>query len=126
MGKNVYLKSFDRSYIQVNHAIEKKIEAMIACRSYVFKKVYLDNEVFETSSKEIKLGYLIINGLLEGSHLNYFDADKNLLNVDLMVLAETKLMSNVKTQTIEDQLQNWTILDRFDAESGQKIWDFCC
>ena len=106
---------------KVNHAIEKKIEAMIACRSYVFKKVYLDNEVFETSSKEIKLGYLNINGLLEGSHLNYFDADKNLLNVDLMVLAETKLMSNVKTQTIEDQLQNWTILDRFDAESGQKM-----
>ena len=126
MGKNVYLKSFDRSYIQVNHANEKKIEAMIACRSYVFKKVYLDNEVFETSSKEIKLGYLIINGLLEGSHLNYFDADKNLLNVDLMVLAETMLVSNVKTQTIEDQLQNWMILDRFDAESRQKIWDFCC
>ena len=120
LGKNVYLKSFDVSYIQVNEAIEKKIEAMIACRSYVFKKVYLDNEVFETSSKEIKVGYLNINGLLEGCHLNYFDADKNLLNVDLMVLAETKLMPNVKTQIIEDQLQNWKILDRFDAESGKK------
>ena len=68
MGVKVFLKSFDRSYIQVNKSIEEKVSAMRKFRQYKSKKIYLDERIFETNCDEIKVGYLNINGLLdEGS-----------------------------------------------------------
>ena len=117
-GRNLYLKSFDPSYIQVNHRIVEIVNAMIKQSPYQFKKIYLDDEIFEDTSNEIKVGYLNINGLLEGNHLNYFDSDRNLNNLQIMVLSETKLLSSLNSVSIENKLKNWTIVDRFDAYSG--------
>ena len=53
-GNAVFLKSFDRSYIQVNRSIEEKIEAMKKFRPYNFKKVYLDDKIFKSENSEVK------------------------------------------------------------------------
>ena len=119
-GNKVFLRSFDPSYIQVNKKIEEKVNAMIKYRSYEFKKIYLDEDIFEHQVKEWKIGYLNINGLLDGNHATYFNSDKNLLNLDLVVLAETKLTCEVKNSIVESELTNWNILKRFDASKSVK------
>ena len=62
---------------------------MIKYRSYEFKKNYLDQKIFCVDESEIKIGYLNINGLNDGNHDHYFNNDKNLNHLDLIVLAET-------------------------------------
>ena len=78
-GKKVFLKSFEKSYIQVNKSIEEKVKAMMLFRPYQFKKIFLDQKIFENDNMEIKAGYLNINGLLDGNHGHYLNADHNLL-----------------------------------------------
>ena len=93
---------------------------MINYRSYVFKKVYLDDKIFEFNNSEIKIGYLNINGLTDGNHDHYFNADKNLNNLDLIVLAETKLGIESKDETLENILNNWNIIGRYDSDDQMK------
>ena len=119
-GNNVYLKSFDKSYIQVNRKIEEKIQAMIKYRGYEFKKVFLDQKIFNCEESEIKVGYLNINGLLDGNHNLYFNADKNLNSLDFVVLAETKLTKECDSNAIEASLSNWKIVARYDSKDSRK------
>ena len=119
-GCKVFLRSFDASYIQVNQKIEEKIEAMIKYRSYIFKKVYLDQKVFVNEDSECKLGYLNINGLKEANHCEYFNADRNLSNLDVIVIAETKLGNDCQTETLKKCLINWNIVGRFDSNDQRK------
>ena len=93
---------------------------MINHRQYKFKKIYLNDKIFKNNEKELKIAYFNINGLFEGNHADYLNADRNLMNVDLIVLAETKLTSNVKTKEIENQLKNWALIKRFDSNSGKR------
>ena len=90
MCVKVFLKCFGRSYIQVNKSIEEKVAAMRKFRQYKFKQIYLDERIFEIDGDEIKVGYLNINGLLDGGHAEYLNADLNLLSLDILLLAETK------------------------------------
>ena len=64
---------------------------MIKHKSYNFKNIFLDEQIFNIDGNKIKAGYLNINGLLGGYHDQYFTSDKNLSNLDMMFLAETKL-----------------------------------
>ena len=70
--------------------------------SYKFKKIYLDEKIFEEQDSEVKIGYLNINGLLDGGHAEYLNEDKNLLNLDLLTLAETKLEKSVTSSSTWD------------------------
>ena len=79
-------------------------------------KIYLDEKIFS----EIKSGYLNINGLIDGNHAEYLNADHNLNNLDILVLAETKLDKNCEDQTISETLNNWNIFNRYDSEDGSK------
>ena len=115
-GRYVYLKSFDKSFIKVNKKIEEKVEAMLKFNKYEYKKVYLDQKIFEVDEYEMKVGYLNINGLLEGNHGIYLNADKNLNNLDFIVLAETKLTKECDTKVLENSLSNWKILGRYDSQ----------
>ena len=119
-GNKVFLRSFDKSYIQVNKKIEEKVEAMIKYRGYEFRKIYLDHKIFEVDELEIKAGYLNINGLLDGNHGLYFNGDKNLQSLDFIVLAETKLTKEKGTSAIEASLSNWKILARYDSQDSRK------
>ena len=119
-GCKVFLKSFDKSYIQVNEIIEEKVNAMRKFRPYLLKKVYLDEKIFETDDAEIKVGYLNINGLSDGSHSAYLNSDHNLRNLDLLVLSETKLVKSEFAQKTINELDNWTLIGRYDSEDGKK------
>ena len=87
-------------------------------RKYNFKKIYLNERIFETDGAEIKLGYLNINGLIVGNHAEYLNEDHNLKPLDILVLAETKLDSNYHSDQITKVLDNWNIIARDDAEDG--------
>ena len=119
-GNKVFLKSFDKSYIQVNKSIEEKIEAMKKFRPYKFKKIYLDQKIFKLENSEIKAGYLNINGLVDGNHDQYLNADYNLRNLDMLVVAETKLDEHCLSQKLSDTLDNWNIFNRYDSDDGLK------
>ena len=119
-GCKVFLKSFDKSFIQVNKKIEEKVDAMIKYRSYVFKKVYLDEKIFTLDDSEIKVGYLNINGLMDGNHAQYFNADMNLKSLDMIVLAETKLEFKTSDITVTNALDNWKIIGRYDSQDEKK------
>ena len=120
MGSKAFLKSFDTKYILVNKSIEEKVAAMRKFRQYKLKKIYLDEKIFENDNDEIKIGYLNINGLLEGGHAEYLNSDKNLLNLDLLALAESKLEQTSKSDQINKLMNNWRIIGRYDSEDGFK------
>ena len=117
---DLFLRSFDRSYIQVNKSLEEKIEAMKEFRSYRFKKIYLDDDIFQFSNKELKLGYLNINGLVDGYHAEYLNADFNLSNLDFLVVAETKLDAYCKSSSLSLILDKWSIVARYDSNNQIK------
>ena len=119
-GNSVYLRSFDRSFIQVNEKIEQKVDAMIKHKPYDFKKIYLDQKIFKIENHEIKLGYLNINGLLEGNHDHYFNCDKNLSDLDIIVLAETKLGQQFSNESLQTTLNNWRLIARYDSQDQKK------
>lgn len=119
-GKNVFLKSFDKSYIMVDQKIEMKIDAMRTFNPYPFKKIHVDEEIFEDNKKEIKCGFININGLFDGGHGEYLNEDKNLLNLQFLVLAETKLDTSYKKEDIEKILSNWDVIKRYDADDNKK------
>ena len=113
-GKCVYLRSFEDSYIQVNPAIQSKIDAMLKFRQYKFKKTFLNDEIFVNAANELKVGYLNINGLLDSNHIHYLNSDKNLCDLDILVLAETKLTGNEVTD-IKKELSNWIVIGGYDS-----------
>ena len=119
-GRKLFLKSFDKSYIQVNQTIDEKVEAMKKFRPYTFKKVYLDKKIFQIDNKELKAGYLNINGLIDGQHADYLNEDHNLKCLDLLVLSETKLSNIIQTSTLNSKLSNWNIIKRYDSDDGLK------
>ena len=119
-GCKVFLKSFERSYIQFNPGVEEKVNAMRKFQPYLFKKVYLDEEVFENNGDELKIGYLNINGLRDGNHAKYLNSDHNLLNLDVLVLSETKLNQYDCAESAYTDLYNWKVLERYDAGDGRK------
>ena len=119
-GANVYLKNFDPSYIVVNKKIKSRIEAMKKFSPYQFKKIYLDDQIFKHRDLELKIGYLNINGLVDGNHIEYLNADHNLRNLDFMVIAETKLDVHCKTSSLTNILDNWDICARHDSDDQLK------
>ena len=120
-GSKVFLRNFDRSYIVADKSIEEKIQAMRKFNAYNFKKIYLDDKVFVNENDELKFGYLNINGLMDGGHADYMNNDLNLLDLDVLVLAETtKLHSKNSTDEVSNLLSNWKIVSRFDAQDYQK------
>ena len=78
-GKNVFLNSFSESYITVNRRVEEKLDAMRKYKPYIFKKIYVKDQIFEDNTDEIKLGYFNINGLMRSNHAKYLNFDINLL-----------------------------------------------
>ena len=117
-GDALYLRSFDPSYIKVNPRVEYEINTMRKVRQYEMKKIYLDEKIF--IGEEIKVGYLNINGLMEGFHAEYINGDYNLLDHDILALSETHLTKNDSDEALEDVLSNWEILHRFDSPDGKK------
>ena len=119
-GSKVFLKSFDESYITYNKKVEDKIQWMIKNNPYCFKRIYLCEQIYEDESDQLKIGYFNINGLLHGSHAEYLNADKNLLNLDILVASETWLTSETDNKIVLSLLKNWNVVKRLDSTDQKK------
>ena len=122
-ASNVYLKSWKPSYIKVNRNIAKKIDDMRLSKPYHFMKIFNDQEIF-MKGKEVKIGYLNCNGILEAGHSEYLNHDQNLLQLNILVIAETKLTENVEDKFLEEKLTEYSILRRFDISDDKKHMGF--
>ena len=119
-GDKLFLRNFDISYIKVTKGVEEKIENMREKKPYIFKKLYLDERVFEFDKDDMKIAYLNINYLLDSLHSEYVNADKNLMHIDLLCLSDTRLTAATTRETIEDKLPNWEIIRREDSEDRRE------
>ena len=97
-----------------------KIEAMRTFKSYNFKKVFLEDKVFVRDYKELKLGYLNVNDLTAEFHAEYLNSDKNLVHLDVLVVADSRLTSQYNVQQLEDKLDNYTLFSRYDSDDDVK------
>ena len=59
-GNSFYLRDFKTEYIMANKEVEYKMRNMEMFAPYSFKKVYLDQFIFD-GPDEIKIGYININ-----------------------------------------------------------------
>ena len=115
------MKDFKSLYIKANPNVEKKMKSMKLSSPYRFKKIYNRDKVFDEDEKELKLGYININGLFQKSSHTFINEDRNLLALDFLILADTRLMSNEKQETfLEASLSNWKILERYDSNDQVK------
>ena len=110
----LWLRSFDKCFIKTDPRVEYEIESMKIARPYKMLKVYLDEQIFK-EGQEVKVGYLNINGLLDGFHANYLNGDNNLLSLDFIAVSETHLCPSIQTDQVQNILSNWIITFRFDA-----------
>ena len=118
-GNNLYLRSFKKSFIRNNPAVELEINRMRLLRSVKCKKVFLKEQIFE-DNREVKIGYLNIRSLCDAFHAQYLNGDRNLLNLDLLALSETHLQGETSDQNLVQLLNNWQVQVRFDSEDGRK------
>ena len=61
-----------------------------------------------------------MRGFCESDHAEYLNNDKNLLNLDFLVLAETWLDSGTSNQLVINKINNWIVVKRLDATDGGK------
>ena len=118
-GNNLYLRSFKKSFIRNNPAVEFEINRMRTLRPLKYRKVYLREQIY-VDNAEMKVGFLNIRGLCEGYHAEYLNGDRNLQNLDLIALAETHLQNSTSNQTLVKLLSNWQVQFRFDSPDGRK------
>ena len=119
-GKHVFLRSFKENYITYNKRVEEKIESMRKFKPYSFKKVYINDTIYEDDSDQFKVGYLNISGLMQSNHAEYLDSDINLLKLDYLVVSETWLSTEDKNEAVIRKLPNWRIIKRLDATDNIK------
>ena len=86
----LFLRNFDETQIRTDTRVKEEIRKL-AQKPYVFLKRYLNQTCFENYIVEDKITYLNVNGYF--SHKEDIAMDKNLLESDVIVLAETKSIS---------------------------------
>ena len=117
-GTNLFLRSFDQSFIRNDKRVEYEINRMRRFKRVAFRKVYLREDIFTQSAMELKIGYLNVNALLAAGSAEYLNGDHNLRHLHLMAIAETHLTRSTSNETLKQVLSNWQILDRFDASDN--------
>jgi hypothetical protein len=113
----LHLRSFKRSHIVVNPRVEYEINTMKRVRAYQMKKVHLKERIFD-GGEELKVGYFNMNSLLDGYHAEYLNGDRNLCNLDVLAVAESKMCAEVSDEQIQNVLPKWDIVARYDAPDG--------
>ena len=120
-GHNFFLRDFKEEYIKANENVAKKMTAMKLSSPYQFKKVYLRDQVFRDNEDELKIGYININCLFNNRSIEFINNDKNLLELDTLVIAETWLTKSENTdEELTNSLSNWKIVKRFDSNDGKR------
>ena len=81
---------------------------MTTFSSYNFKKLYLDKEIFDgetNAKKELKVGYINTNDLSAAGSDVFINTNENLLNLDLLCVADTRLTSAKTNEALERKFQ---------------------
>ena len=118
LGENLYLRGFEENYIQANPLVERQLNAMKISSPYNFKKIYMEKEIYEKIGHELKIAYININSLYEGKSHIFLNNDENLLQLDFLLVADTRLTSHNSQEELEERLENWRMIRRFDADDG--------
>ena len=119
-GSKLFLRNFHPSYIKVTRGVEEKIKVMRLETPYIFKKTYLDEQIFEFDEDDLKIGYFNINCLRDSLHGEYVNSDKNLLNLDLLCLSDTRLTEAVTNEEVQLLFTNWKVVHRQDCDDGRE------
>ena len=117
-GENFYLKGFKSTYIKANPDVEKKMLSMKISSPYIFYKIYNDVQIFNDPEKELKIGYININSLYHKNSNVFINTDRNLMLLDFLVVADTRLNEKHKTSELERDLFNWKLIERVDSKDG--------
>ena len=118
LGENLYLRGFEENYIQANPLVERQLNAIKISSPYNFKKIYMEKEIYEKIGHELKIAYININSLYEGKSHIFLNNDENLLQLDFLLVADTRLTSHNSQEELEERLENWRMIRRFDADDG--------
>ena len=86
---------------------------------YIFHKIYNNVKIFKEPEKDIKIGYININGLYDNKSHTFLNNDKNLLLLDFLVVADTRLNEKQKTCDTENEFTNWKVIERIDSKDGR-------
>ena len=116
-GDQLFLRDFHPAYIKTNKEVNEKISKMKIEKPYKFFKSYLKDKCFMLDHSDTKVGYLNVNDLKDAMHSDYVDVDKNLLNLDMLCLSDTRLTFK---DDISKLFTNWEILVRYDCSDGRK------
>ena len=103
-GNSLILRDFQTEYVHVSSHVQVELSRMIDHNKYLMYKTFLYDKVF-TTNNELKIGYLNINRLLQANHIRDFDEDKNLHNLDFIILSETWLTNAEKSIDINNILK---------------------
>ena len=117
---SLFLRDFDKSYIKTANEVNAKIEEMRKERPYIFSKLSIQNKCFQIDDTDFKVGYININDLTSSSHSKYLNFDKNLMNLEILCIADSRLTSREDSEYLKDALDNWVLLHRFDCQDGRK------
>ena len=117
-GCNLYLKDFKIEYVKPVHDAEMIIKKMQMYQVHALKKIRNTENVFESAINEMKLGYVNINNLATSNSTAFLNNDQNIVQLDYLAVADTRLTNKTKTSDLEKQLSNWTIEARLDADDG--------
>ena len=119
-GSNLYLKEFKPEYIKANPEVEKKMESMKIYKNYNFLKILNTESIFESNEDEVKLGYININDIFSARSIDFLNKDTNLLGLDFLVVADTRLQEETDNECLVHKLSNWIVEARFDSEDKLK------
>ena len=119
-GSNLYLKEFKPEYIKANPEVEKKMESMKIYKNYNFLKILNTESIFESNEDEVKLGYININDIFSARSIDFLNKDTNLLGLDFLVVADTRLQEETDNECLDHKLSNWIVEARFDSEDKLK------
>ena len=87
---------------------------------YIFHKQFLSEQCFKLDKDDEKVGYLNINGLKHSLHCEFVNGDRNLLNLQLLCLSDTRLTKRDSDQDLSGILNNWNIVYRSDCTDNKK------
>ena len=94
------------------------MSAMKVFRPYVFKKIYLKEKIFIDSGRSLKIGYLNINNIFKHLTFEMLNEDDNLLNLDILIVSDTRSQKETTTENIASFLRNWSIIGRYDSKDA--------
>ena len=117
----VYFKAFDISYIKCDPNVNRELHRLETSGKYNFSSVYNYDQYFVNSqsnqpSKEVKCTYLNMNGILHSNHFQCLQNDINIMNSDVLCIAESKLGNDVENNEVT--LEGYSLKSRLDHPNG--------